>query len=95
MVNFPIRIPDCDSPALLDLFISSDPSICSTVLSINWITLIILLPQFPLTVLQTQKGCPFHCTACEYFCIDCVGLQDHTRDAPGEDLFKLSASAAN
>ena len=32
MVNFPTRIPDCDShsPALLDLFISSDASICST-----------------------------------------------------------------
>ena len=32
MVNFPARIPDCDShmPALLDLFISSDASICST-----------------------------------------------------------------
>ena len=33
MVNFPTWIPDCDShsPALLDLFISSDASICSTV----------------------------------------------------------------
>ena len=32
MVNFPTRIPDCDShsPALLDLFIFSDTSICST-----------------------------------------------------------------
>ena len=32
MVNFPTRIPDCDShsPALLDLFISSNTSICST-----------------------------------------------------------------
>ena len=32
MVNFPTRIPDCDSnsPALLDLFIFSDSSICST-----------------------------------------------------------------
>ena len=32
MFNFPIRIPDCDShnPTLLDLFISSDSSICST-----------------------------------------------------------------
>ena len=31
MVNFPIWIPNCDShsPALLDLFISSDASICS------------------------------------------------------------------
>ena len=32
MVNFPTGIPDCDShsPPLLDLFISSDASICST-----------------------------------------------------------------
>ena len=31
MVNFPSWIPNCDShsPALLDLFISSDVSICS------------------------------------------------------------------
>ena len=33
MVNFPTRIQDCDShsPALLDLFISCDASICSTI----------------------------------------------------------------
>ena len=33
MVNFPTRILDCDShrPAFLDLFLSSDPSICSTI----------------------------------------------------------------
>ena len=32
MVNFPTRIPDCDShsPALLDSFLSSNASICST-----------------------------------------------------------------
>ena len=32
MVNFPSWIPECDShsPALLDLFLSSDASICST-----------------------------------------------------------------
>ena len=32
IVNFPTRIPDCDShsPAFLDLFLSSDASICST-----------------------------------------------------------------
>ena len=32
MVNFPTRISDLDShsPAILDLFISSDASICST-----------------------------------------------------------------
>ena len=35
IVNFPTRIPDCDShsPALLDLFLSSDASICSTMAS--------------------------------------------------------------
>ena len=33
MLNFPTRIPDCDSPspALLDLFISSDARIFSTI----------------------------------------------------------------
>ena len=33
MVNFPTRIPDFDShsPALLELFLSSDASICSTI----------------------------------------------------------------
>ena len=32
VVNFPTEIPDsdCHSPALLDLFLSSDTSICST-----------------------------------------------------------------
>ena len=32
MVNFPTRIPDCDShsPVLLDFFLSSDASICFT-----------------------------------------------------------------
>ena len=32
IVNFPNRIPDCDShcPVLLDLFISSNASVCST-----------------------------------------------------------------
>ena len=35
MVNSPTRIPDCDShsTALMDLFISSDASICSTMAS--------------------------------------------------------------
>ena len=35
MVNFPTWIRDCDfySPALLDLFLSSDASICSTMAS--------------------------------------------------------------
>ena len=50
MVNFPAPIPDCDShsPALLDLFLSFDTSICSTV----------VLSQFPLTFHQIHNGIP-------------------------------------
>ena len=49
MVNFPTWIPDCDShgPALLNLFLTSDASICSTMLS-----------QFPLTFHQIHNGMP-------------------------------------
>ena len=49
MVNFPTRIPDCDShsPALLDLFLSSDASICSTMAFPP--LEILILSQFPLT----------------------------------------------
>ena len=58
MVNFPIRIPDCDShrPALLDLFLPSDASICSTVAYRP--ILIMLLSQLPLTFHQIPNGMP-------------------------------------
>ena len=48
MFNVPTQIPDCDShsPALLDLYLSSDASIW---LSLHWELLIMLLSQFPLT----------------------------------------------
>ena len=48
MVNFPTRIPDCDShnPALLDLFLTSDASIVLQWLSFHWKILIVLLSQF-------------------------------------------------
>ena len=51
MVNFPTRIPDCDShsPALLDLFLSFDASISYRWLSLHWEIQIMLLSQFPLT----------------------------------------------
>ena len=60
MVNFPTRIPDCDShsPALLDLFISSDTSICSTMVSLHREILIMLLSQFPLTFHHIHNGMP-------------------------------------
>ena len=52
MVNSPTQIPDCDShsPALFDLFISSDVSICSTM------KILIMLSQFPLTFHQILNG---------------------------------------
>ena len=51
MANFPTRIIDCDShsPALLDLFISSNTSICPTMAFLHCKILIMLLYQFPLT----------------------------------------------
>ena len=60
MVNSPTRIPDCDNhiPVLLDLFISSDVSICSIMieLSLHWESLIMLLSQFPLTFHHIHNG---------------------------------------
>ena len=97
MVNFPTRIPDCDyhSPALLDLFISSDTSICSTkafppfgnsdhvVVSVS-----IDFSSY------SQQDAPFHCIAYDYSCANWDGLRDHLRDVPFEDIIKLIASAA-
>ena len=97
MVNFPNWIPDCDShsPALLDLFISSDASICSAkafppsgnsdhvVVSVS-----IDFPSY------SQQDGPFHRIAHDYSHADWDGLCDHLRDVPWEDNFKLSAPAA-
>ena len=59
MVNFPTQIPDCDChcPALLDFFISSDASICSSI-SFHWEILIMSLSQFPLNFHQIHNGMP-------------------------------------
>ena len=97
MVNFPTWIPDCDShsPALLDLFLSSDASICSTmafpplgnsdhvVVSVS-----IDFPSYP------ERDAPFHRIAYDYSFAHWDGLRDHLRDVTWEDIFKLSASAA-
>ena len=97
MVNFPTRIPDCDShsPALLDLFISSDASICSTMTfpplrnSDNAVVSVSI--DFPS---YSQLDAPFNRIAYDYSRADWDGLYDHLRDVPWEDIFKLSASAA-
>ena len=97
MVNFPTRIPDCDShsPALLDLFISSDASICSTMafppLGNSDHVVVSVSIDFPT---NSQQDAPFHRITYEYSRADWDGLRDHLRDVPWEDIFKLGASAA-
>ena len=97
MVNFPTRIPDCDShnPALLDLFLTSDASICSTMafppLGNSDHVVVSVSIDFPS---NSQQDAPFHHKACDYSCADWEGLCDHLRYVPWDDIFKLSASAA-
>ena len=97
MVNLPSRIPDCDShsPALFNLFISSDASICSTMafppLGNSDHVVVSVSIDFPL---NSQQNAPFHCIAYDYSHTDWDGLHGRLRDVPWEDIFKLSASAA-
>ena len=98
MVNFPTRIPDCDShsPALLDLFISSDDSICSPMafppLGNSDHVVVSLSIDFPW---YSQHEAPFHHIAFDYSCTDWDGLPDHLRDAPWKDIFTPSASTVS
>ena len=64
VVNFPTQIPDFDShsPALLDLFLSADASICSAMAFPTLEILIMLLSQFPLTFHQIYNGMPHFIT---------------------------------
>ena len=54
------QIPDCDyhSPALLDFFLSSDASICSTKTLPPLETSDHVVSQFPLTFHQIHNGMP-------------------------------------
>ena len=97
MVDFSTHIPDCcsHSPALLHLFISSDASICSTMVFLplgNSDHVVVSVSiDFPS---NSQWDAPFHHIAYDYSHADWDGLCDHLRDIPWEDIFKLGASAA-
>ena len=84
MVDFPTRIPDCDShsPALLDLFIS-DASICSTMaippLGNSDHVVVSVFIEFPS---YSQRDAPFCRIAYDYSRADWDGLRDHLRDVP-------------
>ena len=66
MVNFPTQIPDCDShsPALLDLFVSFDGSICSAMafppLGNSDHVVVSVSTDIPS---NSQWDSPFHCIA--------------------------------
>ena len=96
IVNFPTWIPDCDShsPARLDLFLSSDASICSTMAFSplgNSDHVFSFSIDFPT---NSKQDAPFQCIASDYSCADWDSLCDHFRAVPWEDIFKLSPYAA-
>ena len=97
IVNFPTQIPGCDShsPALLDLFISSDASICSTKafpqLGNSDHVVVLVSIHFPI---NAKQDTPFHRVAYDYSRAERDGLRDHLRDVRWEHIFKLSDSAA-
>ena len=91
IVNFPTRIPDCDShsPALLDLFISLDTSICSTMAfpplgNFDHVVVSVSI-DFPI---NSKQDSLFHRVAYGYSHADWDGLRDHLRDVPWE-MFHL------
>ena len=95
MVNFATGIPDCDShsPALLDLFLSSEAIICSTmafpplISSDHVVSVSIDVPSY------SQWDAPFYNKAYDCSHADWDSLQYHLRAVPWEDVFKLSVSA--
>ena len=96
IVNFLTRIPDFDShsPALLDLFLSSDASICSTMafppLGNSDHVVVSVSIDFPI---NSKQDTPFYCVAYDHSRADWDGLHNHLTDAPWENIFKLGASA--
>ena len=88
MVNFPTRIPDYEShsPVLLDLFLSSDTSVCC-VMALpplrNSDHVVFLFNDFPS---KTKQVALFHHTTYDYSHADYDALGDHLRDVPWEDL---------
>ena len=97
MVNFPTGTPDCGSHslALLDLFLSSDASVYSTMafppLGNSDHVVASVSVNFPTNL---KRDASFHRIGYDYSCADWYGLCDHLRDVPWEGIFKLGASAA-
>ena len=82
MVIFPTRIRDCDShsPAILDLFISSDASICSTMTFPTFgnsdQVVVSVSIEFPS---NSKWVAPFHHIADDCSRVEWHGLRNHLR----------------
>ena len=89
-VNFPNRIPDCDSysPAILDLFISSDASICFKMAfpPLGNSDHVVVSVSIDFSI-KSKQDAPFHCIFYDHSHTDWNCLCDHLRDAPWEDIF--------
>ena len=92
MVDFYTKIAGCDchSRTLLDHFFLLTILFVLQWLTLQWEILIMLLSQFPMTCLQTQKGMSlFYRIAYGYSCGGLDGLLDHLRNLPWEDILVL------
>ena len=91
-LTFPLR---SHSPALVDLFISSDASICSTMAFPPLVNSDHVVVSVSIDFPSYSRGdAAFHGIAYDYSCADWDSLCDYLRDNPWEDIFKLSVSAA-
>ena len=79
----------------MDLFLSSDDSICPTMafppLENSDDVVVSVSIDFPT---NSQRDAPVHRIAYDYSRANWDGLRDHFRDVPWEDIFKLGGSAA-
>ena len=97
MVNFPTQTRDCDScsPVLLDLILSSDNSICSTMdfppLRNSDHVVVSVSIDFPT---NSKQDALFHWIDYDYSRAYWGSFNDHLRYFPLENIFTLSASAA-
>ena len=99
VVNCSTQISDSanHSPALLHIFLSYDPAICSMMASPVENSDHGIVPS-PIDFPSNSKGdALFHCTAFDHSHVDFAywnDLCDHLRDVPWEDIFKLGASVS-
>ena len=88
---------DSHSPALLDLFLTSDASICSTMafppLGNSDHAVVSVSIDFPIS--QRDTRVTGYRIAYDYSRANWDGLCDHLRDVLWGDIFKLGASAAS